>query len=160
MGSKNKKFVAILFCLLLFIISTGCTNNKDFRNVSWGMTMDEVKNAEKADVVKENKEDKMLTYKVNDIEGLEGIETVLAYKFNEQEKLDSITLLTTGIDKKDGSEIWITLIRKYAKIYGDNPDNKDDYQFTWTTKRSFIEATRLTNDFFAVDFKDINKVDK
>lgn len=111
-----------------------------FRNVDWGMTIDEVKNAETAELESE-KEDESLHYKNIDMFGQK---FELIYSFSYARGLESAVYASPNVLEDEAKELEKSIVDTLTEKYGKAESGEPLYDLVWhsgDTKISLFKGT-------------------
>jgi hypothetical protein len=134
----------VLVLAILGVLMTQSSKDGHFRNVQWGMTMDEVK-------AMEAKSDGEFSENLS-------VNDQISYRFEKSEYHDGLTRVDYFFDKngrlkggaylipfgKEDMIAYYNLLDKVIQDYGDYDEN-DVYEYKWLTQKSNIKLTLLNN---------------
>lgn len=152
-----RKYIAALIAMLCSLsILTSCGNSEStpesdtsistaeqgsdyvIRNVKWGMSMEEVKSAETAELENEE-EDKSLQYK--NIE-MFGQKFDLVYSFTLAKGLHTAVYGSPNVLKDEGEKLEKSILETLTEKYGKSEYNSTLNQYTWYSNGTKISLYR------------------
>lgn len=118
--------------LITILTALSLVANAQFRNTTWGMSLNEVKKIETEKLFFDSRD--ALSYKFI----VEDMECVLSYSFNDKDQLISITYTFSSAGKYD-QQILATTVKNITNKYGEPTESRDKY-FAWNTDKFSIRA--------------------
>lgn len=131
----------LLFTIMLMFLFTFTINAADFRNVEYGMSIEEVKEAEGAKLIEEY--DNKLIYETV----LANLNTKLYYYFGD-DGLAEGKIVITDFDGGNAREIYQEIQGKLIDKYGSNIKEKDKYYKEPNLKESYDLDYALRNHVY------------
>lgn len=147
MNRKTVLIIAIAAVLVIAIVTTALCiyfGPGDFRRAKWGMSVEQVKSREKAEL--QNEEYASLSYPLDSLEGID-LNANMFYKFDSStNKLThvSIGVTTTGFEDKKISRLISVLEEKYGEAE-ETEVAEISYTYIWKTERTKISITQLSS---------------
>lgn len=166
---KRSTLGIIIFAVIVvigsyYLISSSKGKDGLYNNISWGTSLKDIKSmVDEDDNVSVREDDNIINVHITDYEGMQGIDGIVSYKF-ENEKLNKITvLMLNGSDSKyTDSELIDVYIEKLNKLYGEAEPTLSDYTdgilaWNWESKKSKITLSRVIETLVVLDYEDITK---
>lgn len=143
---KNKKLIIIIAAVLVIAVAISALciyfAPGDFRRAKWGMSLEQVKARESAELLNEGYNS--LSYPLETLEGID-LNATMFYKFNSStDELThvSIGLTSSGFKDKKTARLISALEEKHGEPV-ETEDSEILYNYTWTTDRTKISVSQL-----------------
>lgn len=156
--------VAIIAVVAVYFIKDMQKKSGLYNNIAWETSFEDIKSMldkNNGDEEVSTADDKSLAYEIIDTyKEDKDVSAIVIYDCEDDDTLHSIQLfITNGEDSKyTDSKLYDKYAKEFTDLYGDSEE--DTLGEKWTTKKSEITLSYMSDGMLIVDYKDINSVDE